>query len=259
MAEAAQAYHEATGGNISIKLSGGGATKGIRFANSGLSDMGGSCRPCLPSHFPEYESEALLTVVGWDALVAVINPENPTNSITSKHFKQILLGEIDNWSSVGGPDQQVHLVVRTGKISGVGFMTRLMIFNDQKTEYSSKAKIVKSSGPVEKFIEKNKWAIGVTGVSSARRRVLKLLAIDDNQATVENIASGNYPFFRPLYIATQGRPEGEVKNFLDWLLSSEGQKVVAKCGTVTLEQGKGLKEKFNFWLHTDRIINFDAL
>lgn len=259
MAEAALAYQEKTGGKVAIKLSGGGATKGIRFANAGLSEMGGTCRPSLPDRFPEMEGEALLTVVGWDALVPIVHKENPIDSLTSEQFKQIMMGDIKNWSMVGGPDQAIQVVARTGKISGVGFMSRLMIFNDQETEFNGNAKIVKSSGPLEKYVEKNKWAIGISGVSSARRREVKLLAIEGKDATVKNIAAGDYPFFRPLYIATQGEPTGEVKKFLEWLLSAEGQEVVKKCGTVTLEQGRDLKKKFKFWLNTDRIINFDML
>ena len=81
MKEAAAAYEQKTG--IKIKLSGGGATKGIRFANSGMADLGGNCRPALKDRFPAEESNAYMTVVAWDALVPVVHPDNPVGSLTS--------------------------------------------------------------------------------------------------------------------------------------------------------------------------------
>ena len=170
MAEAAKAYELETGGRVKIKISGGGATKGIRFADAGLSDLGGNCRPCLPDKFPQEESRARLTVVAWDALVPIVNKGNPVNELTSDQLKQIMLGRITNWSKVGGPDQKIQVVARVGKVSGVGFMARKIIFEDLDADYASDAVIVKSSGPLEKYIEKNTWAVGITGVSSAKRR-----------------------------------------------------------------------------------------
>ncbi len=262
MKEVAKAYKEQKG--IDIKLSGGGATKGIRFANSGLTQMGGTCRPALVDRFPKEEGDIYLTVVAWDALVAVVHPDNPVDSITVDQLKKIMTGKITNWKEVGGPDREILVVARVGKTSGVGYMARKMIFHDTEADFTEKAMIVRSSGPLEKAILKNKNAIGITGISSAKKRIykgkkLKILKLDGVEPTVGNISTGKYPLFRPLYIATKGKPEGEVKSFLDWLTSAEGQKVIEAQGTVSLLQGKGLKEKFKFWEHTDRILNFNSL
>ena len=259
MAEAAKAYEVATNGNIKITLSGGGATKGIRFADAAMADLGGTCRPSLPDQFPQEESKVYLTVVAWDALVPIVNEKNPIKSLTSDQLKQIVFGKITNWSDVGGPNQKIQVVARIGKITGVGFMARKIIFEDLEAEYAKDAIIVKSSGPLEKKVETMQWAVGITGISSAKRRPVKILPVDGNEASVQNIASGHYPTFRPLYLATQGKPKGENKSFLDWLLSDKGQKVVEQCGTVTLKQGAGLKSKFKHWLNTDRIVNFKDL
>ena len=76
------------------------------------------------------------------------------------------------------------------------------------------------------------------------------------EPTKENIASAKYPFFRSLYLVTKGKPAGEVKAFIDWLLSKDGQKIVAGQGTVNLEEGRGLKVKFRFWQQTELITNY---
>lgn len=262
MVEAAKAYKDKTG-NI-IGLSGGGATKGIRSAHSGHADMGGNCRPSLPGKFPNEEGNVFLTLVAWDALVPIVHKDNPVNSISGADLKEVLRGEVTNWKAIGGPDKKIEVVARKGKISGVGYMTRKIIFGNPEVDYADDALLLKSSGPVENKIKTDLSAIGVTGMSSAKKRIdnnesLKVLAVDGKEATGKNIATGAYPTFRPLFISTNGKPEGEVKAFLDWLLSDEGQAVIESAGTVSVRQGKGLKDKFQYWENTDRIVNFDSL
>ena len=115
MKEAAVAYEKKAG--VKIKLSGGGATKGIRFANSGMADMGGNCRPALKDRFPAEEGEAHMTVVSWDALVPIVHPDNPVESITSDQLKKVMKGELTNWKELGGQDQKIQVMARVGKAS----------------------------------------------------------------------------------------------------------------------------------------------
>ncbi|MBU0482725.1 MAG: extracellular solute-binding protein [Proteobacteria bacterium] len=262
MAEAADAYKKKTG--VVISLSGGGATKGIRAANSGEVDMGGNCRPSLPGKFPAEEGEVYLTVVAWDALVPIVQKDNPVDSITTENLKKVLQGEITNWKDLGGPDQKILLVTRTGKTNGVGYMARKIIFNDPDVDFAADALVLKSTGPVENKIKSDVTAFGLTGFSSAKKRVdsgesMKILAVDGHKADAASIASGSYSTFRPLFISTKGKPAGEVKAFLDWLLSDEGQGVVEAAGTASVRQSVGLKAKFKHWETTDRIVNFDSL
>lgn len=99
-------------------------------------------------------------------------------------------------------------------------------------------------------------ATGISGVSSARKCKVKLLALDGVKPTKKNIAKGIYPLFRPLFLMTKGEPAGDVRDFLDWILSDEGQKVISDQGTVNLEEGRGLVKKFRHWEHTNLIRNY---
>jgi phosphate transport system substrate-binding protein len=258
MAEAAKAYETKTG--VKIALSGGGATKGIRFANAGAADLGGCCRPALPATFAAKEGETHVTVVGWDAIVPIINPQNPVTDISTDQLKAVYTGQITNWSELGGPDQPLVLVVRKGgEYSGVGYMARKILFGGEALPAPAGAMQVKSSGPLEKKVEAHPWAFGITGISSAKKRNVKIMSIDGAEATAAKIARGDYPTFRPLYLATKGVPSGETGKFISWLLSEEGQDVVEKSGTVSLRMGVGLKEKFQYWDDTSRVTNFDEL
>ena len=259
MAECAQAYEEKTGTHI--ELIGGGATLGIRATLAGDADIGGTCRPSLPNIFPNQESGGYLTQVAWDAICFITHPGNPVNGITIQQARDILTGKINNWRQVGGPDHPIVVIYRIqteiGKFSGVGYMTRRFLFDDPYVEFTEKALYFRDSGLVEKNVENIPWAFAPDGVSSARRRNVKILALDGVPCTKENVAKGIYPFFRPLYLITRGKPTGELKKFLDWIISDEGQAVISAVGTVTLKEGQVLKEKFKFWEHTESILNFE--
>ena len=253
MAECADAYQKQKG--ITITLSGGGATRGIRAAASGLADLGGSCRPAKPDLSDE-EKGVKMTQVAWDALVIIVHPDNPINNLTTDQVSTIFKGKIRNWKDVGGKISQIKVVVRPGKISGVGYMARTLLFNDPNFNFYPRAISMKSSGPVEKAIEKTKNAIAITGVSSARKRKVKIIRLNGLDPTKANIISTKYPYFRPLYLMARGEPIGEIRVFLDWILSQIGQKVISEQGTVNMEEGKDLFSKFKYWEHTESIRNY---
>jgi phosphate transport system substrate-binding protein len=253
MAEAAEAYRKKTGINISIN--GGGATLGIRTAAGGKADIGGSCRPAKPD-ISDLEKGVRMIHVGWDALVVMVHPENPVQNLSVEQLYNIMTGKIRNWSEVGGSNEPILVVVRVGKMSGVGYMGRKMLFDDPRANFYRRAINLKSSGPVEKKVEKRVNAIGISGVSSAKRRNVKLLSLNGVAPTKTNVSNGTYPFYRPLYLITKGAPQGKVKKFMDWLLSSDGQKVVSDQGTVNLAEGSKLAGSYKYWEHTDLIINY---
>jgi len=240
MAELAAAFQTKTG--VEIDISGGGATKGIVNASGGTAELGGGCRHRISG--PE-EANARQVHVAWDALVAIANPGNPVSELTADQLRSILTGETQTWSAVGG-DQAVRIAVgaRSGKVSGVGRMVRELVFGDVSTDYASSALTYPSSGPLEQAIEKSRTMIGMTGVSSAKKRDVKILAIDGVEPTYENIASGRYPYARPLFIYLGATPSAEAQAFVDFARSPEGQAVIRAQGTVNLADGAGLAEPY---------------
>jgi len=259
MTLAARRYEEATG--VRIVVTGGGATRGIRATVGGGSDIGGSCRHCLPGDSTE-EVGAIMTHVGWDALVFCTHKSNRVEGLTEEQAKGILDGSIINWMCVGGIDARIlpvfRLQTKDGRFSGVGYMTRLLLFKDRFHSYTDKALFKRSSRPIEEFVEQTESAFAVTGVSSAKKRNVNILKFEGVEPTPENIASGTYRLFRPLYLVTKGEPTGETKRFLDWIVGPDGQAVLKEEGTVTLKQGVALKDLFKHWPEDRKSIrNFD--
>ena len=239
MAELAQAYEAKTG--IKIELQGGGATRGIRDAAGHKVDIGGSCRMNLPG-VERSELHASLHPVAWDALAIIINKKNPVNNITTEQVKAMYLGKLKNWSELGGPDAPIKLYVRRGKYSGVGYAIRQYIFKDGAIEFVSD-NVVKSSGPLEKAVEKDLLAVGITGISSARKRDVKVIGFDGKSPTYENVSNGSYGLYRPLYLVTSPNPSKKVKDFIAFARSEEGRKVMRANQTVPYKDAPHLMSK----------------
>ena len=241
MKELADAYTKKTG--IPIKLSGGGATRGIRDTVKGKIMIGGSCRMSLPSA-DKSELYANLHPVAWDALAIIVHPTNPVNNLTMDQVRAIYTGKITNWKQLGGPDAPIHLYVRRGKISGVGYAIRQYVFQDSNMDFVTDRKyVVRSSGPLEKAAEKDPYAMGITGVSSARKRKVKIIAFDGKTPTYEHVASGQYGLYRPLYLVTSPHPTREVKDFIAFATSDEGRRIIRENGTVPYKDAPKLMSK----------------
>jgi len=240
MAELAKAYEKKTG--VKVNLSGGGATKGIRNAAKGTIDIGGACRVSMDRH-PQ-ERDAYQIPVAWDALAVIVNKNNPVNSISFEQLQGVYLGKITNWKQLGGHNAKIELYVRRGKFSGVGRTLRELVFANYNQEFPAATHVVKSSGPLEKGIVKNMSGFGTTGISSAKRRDVKILQLEGKAPSYENIKKGHYLLYRPLYLVTKGYSSSpEVKKFIKFALSRQGMAIIRKAGTVPYADAIGLVMK----------------
>ncbi len=246
MTEMAAAYKKKTG--VEITLQGGGATKGIRQVAARKVDLGGTCRHLIedPTTLTTLAKErrVQLTPVAWDALVVLVHPDNPVDNVTMDQVRAIYTGKITNWKQLGGNDAPIELYVRRGKISGVGRTLRELIFSNYAQEFVAKY-VVKSSGPLEKGIQKNINGIGISGISSAKRRKVKLLKLEGKEPSYENIKNGSYLLYRPLYLAVHMQnTDPEVKKFRYFVMSEEGKQIMRNVGTVPYEDAIPLWLKY---------------
>ncbi len=239
MTELAKAYTKKTGINVNIQ--GGGATRGIRDAASGKVDIGGACRMTIEGN--KLEANAYQIPVAWDALVVIVNKENPVNEISFEQLQGLYLGKIKNWKALGGVDAPIELYIRRGKISGVGRTLRELVFANFEQEFVA-SHVVKSSGPLEKGVMKNPNGIGMTGISSAKRRDVKLLKLDGKYPDYENIRKGEYALYRPLYLVIdKSNRDQKVHAFIKYALSRDGQTLIREQGTVPYSEAMALVMK----------------
>jgi phosphate transport system substrate-binding protein len=188
------------------------------------------------------EMHATLHPVAWDALAIITHPTNPVDDFTMEQIKAIYTGKITNWKSLGGPNAPIHLYVRRGTISGVGYAIRQYIFQDSSMEFKTDY-VVKSSGPLEKAVEQDPYAMGITGISSARKRDVQIAKFDGKTPTYENVKNGSYGLYRPLYLVTGPSPTKKVRDFIGFATSEEGQQIIRNNGTVPYTDGLALMRK----------------
>jgi len=225
----AKAYEKKTG--VVIDVQGGGATRGIREVATMSADMGGSCRRRI---FSAEEERGITQVpVAWDALVVITHKNNPVSDISLENLRKVYLGEITNWRQLGGNDAPIELFARKGKISGVGRTARNLLFNNYKQEFAA-TRIFDSSGPLEKEVVANLNALAISGISSVRKRDVKILKLDGKSPSYENVKTGNYLLYRPLYLVyNENSVHADIiKDFIRYADTEEGRNVIRASGTV---------------------------
>ena len=241
MDDAVVAYEKKSGVKIGLEMT--GDKQGIVAVASGTHHLGGTCRHTR--NVPE-ERGVKLVPVAWDALVITVHPTNPVSSITAQQIREVFTGKITNWKELGGKVAPILAIEREGKASGVGGAVRELLFHDPELEYAPSVLRLKSSNAVEVRCETEPNCLALTGISSARLRPgLKVLAINGKEPSRENMISGEYVLYRPLYLSFPvANADPRVGPFVKWMLGAEGQAIIAKTGTVTLSEGKGLWEKY---------------
>jgi len=233
----AKSFEHNTG--IKINIQGGGAARGIRDVVKGDADLGGSCRYILPDD--PREAGVGLEPVAWDALVVIVNKNNPVESISLADARSLFNGEINNWKALGGNDAAIELFVRKSKNSGVGRTLRKLVYADFDKKLASTQKF-KSSGPLEKAVIKSANAIAITGISSARLRDVKILKLDGVEPTVDNVRSGAYKLYRPLYLTYNADSPNikVVRKFIKFCHSPAGRKAMKENGVVPYKEALSL-------------------
>mgnify|MGYP000120636042 CR=1 FL=1 len=244
---------------ITFALSGGGATKGIRDVVKGDAHMGGTCRLPLrgagailegETEGVEQEKDSLLIPMAWDALVVITHKDNPINGMSAKELKKILTGEITDWSELRnneGKKGKFNLYIRPGRISGVGRTLRQTLFDNTREKFSKSGIVKKSSGVIEKAVEKDINGIAVTGFSSANKRAgLKLLSLNGHESTMRNLSTGKYPIYRLLILTLmkESLQDPDIAAFVKYARGSKATKIIKKVGTLPFSEGLGLSSKF---------------
>jgi len=231
MENLAKKYADKTGTHIALTSE--GSIDGIKLVKEDKVDMGGTGRYATDDE--RNLMRLIMLPVAWDALVVIVNKSNPIESITLEQLRGVYSGEINNWSQLGGPDAPIELHTRISQKSGVGYTIRKLLFaNFKKSFIEAERYKLKSSDPLEISIERNSLGIGVTGISSAIKKNLKILKVNNIYPTLENIRLGKYLFYRSLYLTynpTNSRKK-EIESFIKFVHSTEGQKTIRESGTI---------------------------
>ncbi|MDR2426127.1 MAG: phosphate ABC transporter substrate-binding protein [Endomicrobium sp.] len=230
---AAEEYMDANS-SADITVRGGGSGVGINSLISGTCNIANSSREIKDNELQSAASKKVKPkafVIAMDGIAVIVNKNNSISALSKKQIADIYTGKITNWSQVGGKNEKI-VVISRDSASGTFESFSELALNKQKVV--SGALMQASNQAIATSVSTTPGAIGYVGLGYVTSSV-KSVAVDGIEASVEAVLKSKYAYSRPLYMYTNGEPKGETKNFIDFILSDDGQTIVTEEGFVSLK------------------------
>ena len=242
VAQAWAENYQAVAPDVAIAVSGGGSGTGIAAMINGTVDIANASRAMKDKEIKMAEDRGqnpVEHIVGYDALAVYLHPDNPANTLSLEQLKDIYSrkGKAKNWSDLGitvpGCKGNKIVVVSRQNNSGTYVYFKKAVLG-KKGKYRSGTLDMHGSKDVVDLVEKTPCAIGYSGLAYATDHIkLACISKNDDACVLPSVATAvdrSYPIARPLFMYTNGEPQGEIKNYLDWIRSDEGQCIISKKG-----------------------------
>ena len=246
----AEAYRDVKP-SVAIAVSGGGSGTGIAAMINGTVDIANASRSMKEKELKKAKSmgqNPQQHIVGYDALAVFLHNNNPINSLSIDQLAQIFGrgGKFTKWSHLGikvpgcGSDKIV-VVSRQNNSGTYAYFKKAVLKTAAKNGVISKGSFrqgtldMHGSKDVVDLVEKTPCAIGYSGLAYATDHI-KMACISNNEGeqcvapSVATASNRSYPVARPLFMYTNGAPQGEIKNYMDWILSDAGQCILLDKG-----------------------------
>ncbi|MCP4003595.1 MAG: PstS family phosphate ABC transporter substrate-binding protein [bacterium] len=238
----AEAYQQVEP-SVSVSVTGGGSGTGIAALINGTVDLANASRAMKPKEIAlakERGQNPIEHIVGYDALAVFLHAANPVTSFSVGQLAEIYGegGKTDNWANLGievpGCKGQEMVTVSRQNNSGTYAYFRKAVLGKNR-EYKLGTRDMHGSKDVVDLVDKTPCAIGYSGLAYATEHS-KLACISKTEGvpcvnpSVSTARDRSYPIARPLFMYTNGEPKGEIKKYLDWVLSDDGQCLILKKG-----------------------------
>jgi phosphate transport system substrate-binding protein len=238
--------------NIPVSVTGGGSGTGFAALINGTCDIAEASRAIEPKEITLAKTRKINPVeykVGLDGLSVVVSPKNPVSKLTIDQLSDIFTGKIKNWNQVGGNKGSIVILSReVNSGTHVYFKEHVLRHGNTKgpEEYAPEALMLPSSQAIADEVATNQNAIGYYGMGylSAKQKPIQVAKDKSSpyiSPMVANVINGTYPISRPLFMYTNGQPQGNVKLFIEFVFSNEGQQIVSKLDFVPIKQSTSKK------------------
>ena len=219
-----EAFQNETGNGFTYNPTGSGS--GIKAVQEGRCDIGLSSRDLKEE---EKASGLNATVLAYDGIAIIVNPENPVADLSLETIAKIYTGEIKNWSEIGGNDAEIVLI---GREAGSGTRDGFEAITDTEDACQYRQELT-STGDVITTVSQNPDAIGYASVASVKDSV-KAVTVDGIAATDETIKDGSYVVQRPFVLVTKADEElsETAQAFFEYITSADANEVIISAGVV---------------------------
>jgi len=227
--ELAEAFSDING-DITVEVQGGGSGQGIKSIEDKIADLGALSREV------KEEEKALIaaeTVIAKDGVAVVVNPDCGVSDLTLEQIRKIYTGEITNWSEVGGNDAPIVVVTReegSGTRGAFTEITKVLSKDESGNEIdgtTTNAIVQGSTGAVKQTVASTPDSIGYISLGALDDTV-KALNVEGVAPSNDTVLSGDYKISRPFIYVSGEEVSPAAQAFLDFVLSDEGQAIVAQ-------------------------------
>ena len=241
----AQAWAEAyaqINPSVAVAVTGGGSGTGIAALIGGSVDIANSSRSMKEEEFEMANGRGVVPnelIVGYDAIAIYIHPDNPIDRFTLGQLADIYgeNGTAESWSQLGitVPGCSSDEIVRVSRQNSSGTYVYFQEAILGESDLRLGSRDMAGSSEVVDLVEKTACAIGYSGLAYATEEVkVPCLMMEDGgnciAPSTTSAVDGTYPIARPLFMYTNGQPEGVTKDYIDWILSDEGQCIILNKG-----------------------------
>jgi len=226
---------------ISIQVTGGGSGTGIAALINGATDICESSRPMKEKEKQDIRArhgkEVKEIPVALDGLAIYVHHSNPIQSITRAQLKSIYRGRLSNWRELGWENAQIVTYSRENNSGTYVFFKEHILDNE---DFAENVQTLPGTAAIVNAVANDRRSIGYGGIAySSGIRAVPVVGKEGGEAvspSLETVQSGKYPLSRNLYFYTAGEPLGHIKEFINWVLSDEGQKTCDQVGYYPLKK-----------------------
>ena len=229
--------------DVAVAVSGGGSGTGIAAMINGTVDIANASRSMKEKEKKLAEKNGqnpVEHVVGYDALAVFIHKDNPANKMSYEQLKDIYARgqKVKKWSDMGitvpGCDSDEIVVVNRQNNSGTYAYFKKEVLG-KGSKFRQGTLDMHGSKDVVDLVEKTPCAIGYSGLAYATDHlqtvcISKKTGDDCVSPSVATASDRSYPIARPLFMYTNGEPQGAIKEYLDWIKSDAGQCILKEKG-----------------------------
>ena len=229
--------------DVEVSTTGGGSGTGIAALINGTTDICASSRDIKDTERAQAEQKGITpveTMVARDGIAIVVNPRNPVQELSLDQLRKIYTGVYTRWSQVGGPNEPITVLSRESS-SGTYVFFQEHVLN--KEDFAQTVRLMPATSAIIQSVVFDRWSIGYVGIGYAHEAgpQVKILGVKATEAgaavmpTEAAVHSGEYSIARPLFFYTNGAPTGAAKQFVDFCLGPDGQKIVRETGYVPVQ------------------------
>ena len=216
-----------TNPDVSFTYNPTGSGSGITAVSEKRCDIGLSSRALKDE---EKNSGLTETVLAYDGIAIIVNPENAISDLSVEDIARIYTGEITNWKDLGGADAEIVVVGReAGSGTRDGFES--ITGTSEKCVYRQE---LTSTGDVITTVSQNPDAIGYASLSAVKDTV-KALTVGGVAPTEDTVKDGSYVVQRPFVLVTRTdeKLSEAAQAFFDYATSADAVELIAKAGAVS--------------------------